>query len=91
MIGQVKAAKLYGGLEVETTLDPQVQPFLYDHAIEGVPLLPGVMGTEAFAELASLLAPGYQVAAITEQFHSPFKFYRSQPRTLHLSATISPR
>jgi len=90
MLGQVKAAKLYGGLEVETTLDPQVQPFLYDHAIDGVPLLPGVMGTEAFAELASLLAPGYQVAAITEQFHSPFKFYRRQPRTLHLSATISP-
>jgi hypothetical protein len=90
MLGQVKAAKLYGGLEVETTLDPQAQPFLYDHAIDGVPLLPGVMGTEAFAELASLLAPGYQVAAITEQFHSPFKFYRQQPRTLHLSATISP-
>jgi NAD(P)-dependent dehydrogenase (short-subunit alcohol dehydrogenase family) len=90
MLGQVKATKLYGGLEVETTLDPQVQPFLYDHAIDGVPLLPGVMGTEAFAELASLLAPGYQVAAITEQFHSPFKFYRRQPRTLHLSATISP-
>ena len=42
------------------------------------------MGTEAFAELASLLVPGYQVAAITEQFHSPFKFYRHQPRTLHL-------
>jgi len=90
MIGQVKAAKLYGGLEVETTLDPQVQPFLYDHQIDGVPLLPGVMGTEAFAELASLLAPGYKVAAITEQFHSPFKFYRRQPRTLYLNATISP-
>ncbi|HEU5102534.1 MAG TPA: SDR family NAD(P)-dependent oxidoreductase, partial [Roseiflexaceae bacterium] len=90
MLGQVKAAKLYGGLEVDTTLDPQAQPFLYDHQIDGVPVLPGVMGTEAFAELASLLAPGYQVATIAEQFHSPFKFYRHQPRTLHLSATISP-
>jgi hypothetical protein len=30
------------------------------------------------------------VAAIEEQFHSPFKFYRNQPRTLYLSATISP-
>jgi polyketide synthase-like dehydratase family protein/polyketide synthase family protein len=87
----VKAAKLYGGLVVETTLDPQAQPFLYDHQFEGVPLLPGVMGTETFAELAGLLAPGYQVAAVQhERFHSPFKFYRGQPRTLHLSATISP-
>jgi hypothetical protein len=49
------------------------------------------MGTEAFAELASLLAPGYHVAAVQgEQFHSPFKFYRNQPRTLYLSATIIP-
>jgi acyl transferase domain-containing protein/NAD(P)-dependent dehydrogenase (short-subunit alcohol dehydrogenase family) len=91
MLGKVVAAKLYGGLEVETTLDPQAQPFLYDHQIDGVPVLPGVMGTEAFAELASLLAPGYHVAAVQcEQFHSPFKFYRNQPRTLYLSATISP-
>jgi hypothetical protein len=90
MLGQIKAARLYGGLVVETTFDPQTQPFLYDHQIDGVPVLPGVMGTEAFAELAGLLAPGYRVAAITEQFHSPFKFYRHQPRTLHLSASISP-
>jgi 3-oxoacyl-(acyl-carrier-protein) synthase/NAD(P)-dependent dehydrogenase (short-subunit alcohol dehydrogenase family) len=90
MLGKVVAAKLYGGLEVETTLDPQAQPFLYDHQIDGVPVLPGVMGTEAFAELAGLLAPGYHVASIEEQFHSPFKFYRHQPRTLHLGATITP-
>jgi acyl transferase domain-containing protein/acyl carrier protein/NAD(P)-dependent dehydrogenase (short-subunit alcohol dehydrogenase family) len=90
MIGSVKACKLYGGIEVETTLDPKEQPFLYDHQIDGVPVLPGVMGTEAFAELATLLAPGFRVASITEQFSSPFKFHRSQPRTLYLSATIHP-
>jgi hypothetical protein len=91
MLGKVVGARLYGGLEVETTLDPQAQPFLYDHQIDGVAVLPGVMGTEAFAELASLLAPGYHVAAVQrEQFHSPFKFYRNQPRTLYLSATLSP-
>ncbi|MCW5853906.1 MAG: SDR family NAD(P)-dependent oxidoreductase, partial [Anaerolineae bacterium] len=91
MIGQVTAFKVYGGLTVETTLDPKVQPFLYDHQIDGVPVLPGVMGTEAFAELATLLAPGYQVAAIeNEHFLSPFKFHRHQPRTLYLSATARP-
>jgi 3-oxoacyl-(acyl-carrier-protein) synthase/NAD(P)-dependent dehydrogenase (short-subunit alcohol dehydrogenase family) len=91
MLGNVVSAKLYGGLKVETTLDPQAQPFLYDHQIDGVPVLPGVMGTEAFAELASLLAPGYHVAAVQhEQFHNSFKFYRNQPRTLYLSAMISP-
>ncbi|MFN8563279.1 MAG: SDR family NAD(P)-dependent oxidoreductase [Anaerolineae bacterium] len=91
MIGAVKAAKLYGGLEVETTLDPNAQPFLYDHQIEGTPVLPGVMGTEAFAELASTFAPGYRVAEIyDEEFASPFKFYRMEPQTLYLSATAQP-
>ncbi|WP_374688586.1 SDR family NAD(P)-dependent oxidoreductase, partial [Promineifilum sp.] len=56
MLGRVTAAKLYGGLEVETTLDPKAQPFLYDHAMEGTPLLPGVMGTESFGQLARALA-----------------------------------
>ncbi len=56
MVGEVKAVKLYGGLEVETTLDPHVQPFLYDHAPDaGQPWLPGVMATEALAELATVL------------------------------------
>ncbi len=91
MIGKVTAAKLYGGLKVETTLDPKVQPFLYDHQMDGTPLLPGVMGTEAFAQLASVAAPGYQVAAVmNERFHNPFKFYRMEPQTLHLSVLVCP-
>jgi NAD(P)-dependent dehydrogenase (short-subunit alcohol dehydrogenase family) len=91
MVGRVKAARLYGGLEVETTLDPKEQPFLFDHQIDGVPVLPGVMGTEAFAEVASVLCPGFHVAAIEdESFLLPFKFFRNQPATLHLSAVASP-
>ena len=92
MIGALTSANLYGGIEAETIQDPTVQPFLYDHRIDGTAVLPGVMGTEAFAELVSLLAPGYQVAQIDrDRFSSPFKFYRDQPRTLHLSAIIRPQ
>jgi hypothetical protein len=91
MLGVVKAAKLYSGLEVETTLDPNAQPFLYDHQLEDTPLLPGVMGLETFAQLASLVAPDFSVGAIEQvQFESPFKFYRHQPRTLHLNAVVTP-
>ena len=91
MLGTITAAKLYGGLQVETTLDPKAQPFLYDHALEGTPLLPGVMGTEAFGQLALALAPGYMVAAVyDEQFHAPFKFYRHEPQTLYLSGIAGP-
>ncbi|NOK88154.1 MAG: Malonyl CoA-acyl carrier protein transacylase [Chloroflexi bacterium AL-N15] len=95
MIGTVKSAKLYGGLEIETTFDPTEQPFLYDHQLDGTPLLPGVMGTESFAELAFVLANAsggtYHVATVeNEQFASPFKFYRNQSRTLYLNATVKP-
>jgi len=91
MVGEVRAARLYGGLEVTTTLDPKQQPFLFDHQIDGVPVLPGVMGTEAFAAVASVLAPGFELAAIEdESFLAPFKFHRNQPATLHLSAVATP-
>jgi malonyl CoA-acyl carrier protein transacylase len=91
MLGKIKAAKIYGGFEVETTLDPNAQPFLYDHAMESTPLLPGVMGTESFGQIAKALAPDFQVAAVfDEQFHAPFKFYRMEPQTLHLTAIASP-
>ncbi|MGE5344983.1 MAG: SDR family oxidoreductase, partial [Acidithiobacillales bacterium] len=90
-IGQVTAATLYGGLRAETTLDPELQPFLRDHALDGTPLLPGVMGTEAFAEVASLLCPGFHVASVEdEEFIRPFKYYRRRPATFHLAASATP-
>ena len=83
MIGRVVKAGIYGGLRIETALDPKVQPFLYDHQIEGVPVLPGVMGIEAFAEAALYFAPGWHVEAIEDvNFLAPFKFYRNEPRPI---------
>jgi NAD(P)-dependent dehydrogenase (short-subunit alcohol dehydrogenase family) len=92
MLGEIKAAKLYGGLQVETTLDPAKEPFLYHHVPdENTPWLPGVMATEALAELATLFAPGYAVVAVeNEQMMGAFKFFRNAPRTLYLSAVAKP-
>jgi NAD(P)-dependent dehydrogenase (short-subunit alcohol dehydrogenase family) len=91
MVGDVRAARLYGGLEVQTTLDPTEQPFLFDHQIDETPVLPGVIGTEAFAEMASVLCPDLQLAAVEDEtFLLPFKFFRNKPATLHLSAVGSP-
>jgi hypothetical protein len=53
-------------------------------------VLPGVMGTEAFAEVASVLCPGFELAAVeNETFLMPFKFFRNQPATLYLSAVAT--
>ena len=79
------------GYTIETTLNPHDQPFLHDHQIEGTPVLPGVMGIEAFAEAALALLPGWQVEAIDHvNFLAPFKFYRSEPRALQVETRIHP-
>ena len=74
---------IHSGLTIETTLDPRLQPFLHDHQIDGTPVLPGVMGIEAFAEAALVMLPGWHVEAVEDMnFLAPFKFYRNQPRAL---------
>jgi len=90
MTGRVTGMGLHGGLTVETTLDPARQPFLYDHQINGTPVLPGVMGIEAMAQAARVLFPDRHITAIEDiHFMSPFKFYRSQPRTVTVQVDFS--
>ena len=89
--GEVVEANLLEGLVVRTTLDPTEQPFLNDHRIDGTPVLPGVMGMEAFAEVARLLVPDHYVVALEDvDFLTPVKFYRNEPRTLTVTARIQP-
>jgi hypothetical protein len=89
MVGNITGMGVYRGLTMETTLDPAAQPFLYDHRIDGTPVLPGVMGIEAFAEAAVCIHPGWHIEAIEEvNFLAPFKFYKDEPRTVTIEAQI---
>jgi acyl transferase domain-containing protein/NAD(P)-dependent dehydrogenase (short-subunit alcohol dehydrogenase family) len=91
MFGKIVSAGVYTPLTIETVLDPAIQPFLHDHKIDGTPVLPGVMGIEAFAEAALCLLPGWHVEAMEEvNFLAPFKFYRNEPRPLTIEAAIHP-
>jgi acyl transferase domain-containing protein len=91
MLGKIASAGIFTPLRIETTLDPKIQPFLYDHQIDGTPVLPGVMGIEAFAEAALALVPGWHINEIEEvNFLAPFKFYRSEPRLVTVEAAIHP-
>ncbi len=86
----VKGFGVFDGLTVTAELDPATQPFLFDHQIEGTPVLPGVMGIEAFAETARLVFSDYNVIAVEDvDFLAPFKFYRNEPRTLTITATFT--
>jgi hypothetical protein len=91
MTGEVSATCLDGALTIEATLDPAVQPFLHDHQIDGTPVLPGVMGVEAFAEAALWPLPDWHIDAIEDvNFLAPFKFYRGEPRTVTTRAVLHP-
>ncbi len=92
MVGKIAGMGVNCGLTIETTLDPKVQPFLYDHRIDGTPVLPGVMGIQGFAETALSALPGWRVEAVEEvNFLSPFKFYRNEPRTVTIQAVHYPQ
>ena len=85
MTGSVDGFGLYSGLVVTTELDPTEQPFLFDHRIDGVAVLPGVMGIEAMAAAAALPFPDLFVTAVEDvDFLAPLKFYRDEPRTLRI-------
>ncbi len=91
MVGKITGLGIYRGLTMETTLTPAAQPFLNDHRIDGTPVLPGVMGIEAFAEAALCVHPGWRINAIEEvNFLAPFKFYKDEPRTVTIEAIFRP-
>ena len=91
MVGDLTVS-VHDGVVSRVTLDPAEQGFLTDHRIDGTPVLPGVMGMEAFAEVAGLVAPaGYRVGGVEDVgFLAPVKFYRDEPRTLTVSAVTAP-
>jgi hypothetical protein len=92
MVGRVAGMTLARGLTIETTLDPRREPFLEDHRIDGKAVLPGVMGIEAFVEVAGLLLPGWRLVDVEDvEFLAPFKFYRGEPRTLTVEAQLEAR
>ncbi|MBI3475623.1 MAG: SDR family NAD(P)-dependent oxidoreductase [Acidobacteria bacterium] len=89
MVGKIESMGLYQPLTIETALDPKLQPFLHDHQIDGTPVLPGVMGIEAFAEAAACLIPDWRVEALEDvYFLAAFKFYRNESRPLTIEAAI---
>jgi hypothetical protein len=89
MLSSVTGFDPQNGVTLEVELDPDKEPFLYDHAFDGTPLLPGVMGIEGFSvaaqHIASVLGAGddysFRVARLEDiQFLHSFKFYRNEPR-----------
>jgi len=92
MMDRVMRSSVHEGYTIETSLDPKIQPFLYDHQIDNTPVLPGVMGIEAFAEAALCMLPGFHIQEVENlDFLAPFKFYRNEPRTVSVETRVYTR
>ncbi|MEW6178372.1 MAG: SDR family NAD(P)-dependent oxidoreductase [Chloroflexota bacterium] len=96
MLSKVTGFDPLSGVLLEAELNPDEQPFLKDHALNGIPLLPGVMGIEGFSAAAKHVASvlgsekaGFEVDRLEDiQFLAPFKFYRNEPRRVTWKAQV---
>ncbi len=94
MLSHLTAYNPDGTVSLEVDVDPKDYPMLMDHAINGIPVLPGVAGIEGFSiaarHIASVLAVArgeFNVTSLEDiHFHAPFKFYRNQPRHIQWKA-----
>jgi NAD(P)-dependent dehydrogenase (short-subunit alcohol dehydrogenase family) len=85
LLGKVLDWTLLDGLRLEVMFDPAHDPYLNDHRIDGVVVLPGVMAVETFAEAARLLQPDMEVISVEDlAFEAPLKLYRDEPRQAYV-------
>jgi malonyl CoA-acyl carrier protein transacylase len=96
MLSRVTGYDPIDGVVMEAELDPEREPFLKDHALNGIPLLPGVMGIEGFSvaaqHISSMLGAekgSFRVSRLENiHFLAPFKFYHNQPRKVTWKARV---
>lgn len=71
------------------TLDLSRDPFLNQHQLYGVPILPGTFGFEMMAEGAGLLRPGLTVLRGEKlEIGVPLKLFRGQPVQVEVHARL---
>lgn len=69
------------GLLAEVRFYPAVDPFLLEHQIQGIPLLPAVIGIETLAEAASILGCGQVISGLHDiEIVNGLRFYSDRPQ-----------
>ncbi|MFC1853410.1 SDR family NAD(P)-dependent oxidoreductase, partial [candidate division CSSED10-310 bacterium] len=72
-------------LIVSRELNPDNDLFLQDHSLDGVPLFPGVMGLEAFAQAALLMYPNLRIQSMENiQFNQALKIFKGKSMPLRI-------
>ena len=85
-----QVAVVDGHLQLQRRLDPSTDLGLGDHRIDGVPVLPGVLGVEMLVQ-AAILALRRPVTALHQvRFLAPVKLFRDAPLDITVAALPTP-
>ena len=71
-------------IHVEKEFNLTSDPYLADHAIEGTPYVPGVMGLETFFETSTALTGEITKALKDVHFYLPIKLLRNRPQAVRV-------
>ena len=83
-VKQLQAGKEFHG---EKEFNLKSDPYLSDHAIEGTPYVPGVMGIETFMETATALTGNVPQGLEDVHFFLPIKLLRNRPQAVRVIGT----
>ena len=74
-------------IHLEKEFNLESDPYLADHAIEGTPYVPGVMGIETFMETATALTGQIPQGLKEVRFALPIKLLRNRPQAVRVNGT----
>ena len=86
-LGNVQKMEAGHELRGEKEFNLKADPYLADHAIEGTPYVPGVMGIETFMETANALMGKVPQGLEDVHFFLPIKLLRNRPQAVRIIGT----
>ncbi|MDO5765621.1 MAG: SDR family NAD(P)-dependent oxidoreductase, partial [Elusimicrobiales bacterium] len=88
-LGNVSSLQKGGEIHLEKEFNLNSDPYLADHAIEGTPYVPGVMGIETFMETANALLGQVPQGLKDVHFYLPIKLLRNRPQAVRVIGKAS--
>ena len=83
-LGNVTSLQKGSEIHLEKEFNLDSDPYLADHAIEGTPYVPGVMGIETFMETATALTGNVPQGLKDVHFYLPIKLLRNRPQAVRV-------
>ena len=88
-LGNVTSLQKGSEIHLEKEFNLNSDPYLADHAIEGTPYVPGVMGIETFMETANALTGTVPQGLKDVHFYLPIKLLRNRPQAVRVIGKAS--